>query len=87
MDSYAVDAILISEKKAQPATSGNKALAGEFLEKIRLAKSECKRSLGSGWDIETRTTDIAGSGVGLSSSVVHYAVQISETVVPGSDAP
>jgi hypothetical protein len=82
LDSYAVDYVLLDDGGNDREAKSDNRVAIEFFEQVCRAGSERAATPGSGSGMRTREGGLLGDGVGLSSALVHYGVQIGKSVVP-----
>ncbi|HUT10511.1 MAG TPA: DUF6569 family protein [Thermoguttaceae bacterium] len=82
LDSYAVDFVLLHKGAAEQWRPGNHREAIDFFERIRRTGSERSGTPGSGAGIRTRDGGLIGDGVSLGGTVVHFAVQVRDRIIP-----
>jgi len=80
IDAYAVDLVLQvrSDRVVRPV---DRAIAHEFLNRIRRAGSHRTGTPGSGSGIATRSAGLVGDGVSFGSHLVHFGCQVEDRIV------
>jgi hypothetical protein len=86
LDAYAIDFIIRTKAEMRNIAPDDKA-ATAFFERICRTGSERAKTAGSGAGIRTAADDLLGDGVSLDSTLVHYGVQIAQTIVPKPKQP
>lgn len=81
LDSYAVDCIIASKGIIWPEPPPNHGPAIAFVERLCRAGSYRTSTPGAGAGIRTRAAGLAGDGVSLGGTLVHFGVQ-AERIVP-----
>ena len=88
LDSYAVDCVILSKGIIWPDPLPDHRPAVEFIERLCRVGSYRTSTPGSGAGIRTRAGGLAGDGVSLGGSLVHFGVQAERIVpLPGESRP
>ena len=82
LDSYAVDVILQRKMHLDSGDAADREAALAFFDNIRRAGSERTTTPGSGAGMRTRVGELAGDGVSLGNTLVHYGVQAHRRFIP-----
>ena len=82
LDSYAVDFVLQGKPRHGKYAPIRIDTARAFLNRIRRAGSSRSSTPGAGAGIQTRSSDLVGSGVSQAGTLVHFGVQASQRFVP-----
>ncbi len=82
LDSYAVDCIVLGERRPPDEGKPVDRVAIDFFERISRVGSERSGTPGSGSGIRTRGGGLLGDGVSLTGNLVHYGVQVEHRIIP-----
>ena len=84
LDSYAVDFVILGDASRDRESRRDNRVAIDLFERVCRVGSQRASSPGSGSGMRTDGDSLLGDGVSLDSTLVHYGVQVPQTVAPPS---